>query len=97
MRLIDAIQTVIKMSRSITPLIQMGANPIQVYNEALQVVEDAPTVGAVEVVRCRDCKYRVLDWQIKSYYCCHPNGLCGEMDGTRYCDCGDRKDGDGNG
>lgn len=70
------------------------------FNKAVAVkavAENTPTVDAVEVVRCRDCKYRVLDWQIKSYYCCHPNGLCGEMDGTRYCDCGERKDGDGNG
>lgn len=54
-RLIDAMQTVIKMSGRITPLIQMGANPTQVYNEVLQVVAEAPTVDAVEVVRCRDC------------------------------------------
>lgn len=65
--------------------------------DVVRYLNTIPTVDAVEVVRCRDCKYRVLDWQIKSYYCCHPNGLCGEMDGTRYCDCGERKDGDGNG
>ena len=45
-RMIDAMQTVIKMSGRITPLIQMGANPIQVYNEMLQVVAEAPTVDA---------------------------------------------------
>ena len=56
-RLIDAMQTLIKMSGRITPLIQMGANPTQVYNEVLQVLEEAPTVDAVEVVRCRDCKW----------------------------------------
>lgn len=48
------------------------------------MTEKFPTVDAVEVVLCKDCKYRVFDWQIKSYYCSHPNGLCGEMDGTRY-------------
>lgn len=57
-RMIYAMQTVIKMSGRITPLIQMGANPIQVYNEMLQVVAEAPTVDAVEVVRCRDCKHK---------------------------------------
>ena len=56
-RLIDAMKTVTNLSGRITPLINMGANPTQVYNEALQVVAEAPTVDAVEVVRCRDCTY----------------------------------------
>lgn len=49
-------KTVIKLSGRIIPLIQMGANPTRVYNEVLQVIAEAPTVDAVEVVRCRDCK-----------------------------------------
>ena len=40
-RLIDAMQTVTKMSGRITPLIRMGANPTQVYNEVLQVLAEA--------------------------------------------------------
>lgn len=54
-RLIDAMKTTIKLSGRIMPLIQIGANPTQVYNEVLQVVAEAPTVDAVEVVRCREC------------------------------------------
>ena len=27
------------------------------WNSAVAIVEDAPTVDAVEVVRCKDCKY----------------------------------------
>ena len=55
-RLIDAMQTVTKISGRVTPLIQMCANPVQVYNAVLQVIAEAPTVDAAEVVRCKDCK-----------------------------------------
>ncbi|MGM9587411.1 MAG: hypothetical protein ACI3VA_08000 [Candidatus Limivicinus sp.] len=50
-RLVDARKTVIKLSGRIMPLIQVGANPTQVYDEVLQVIAEAPTVDAVEVVR----------------------------------------------
>ena len=29
---------------------------------ALQVLKDEPTVDAVEVVRCKDCKYQTVMW-----------------------------------
>ena len=46
-------------------------------NEACIAVENAPTVDAVEVVRCKDCKY-----YDGGYRCCatdiwtNPNGYC---------------------
>ena len=52
-RLIDAMQTVTKMSGRITPLLRMGVNPVRVYNEALQVIAESPTVDAVPVVHGR--------------------------------------------
>ena len=66
------------------------------YGYAKSFIDDAPTVDAVEVVRCRDC--------IKRYdtdecpMCFLNRGLyveCTEDDG--FCDLGERKDGDGNG
>ena len=45
-RLIDAMQAVTKMSARVTPIIQLGANPTDVYNEVLQVLAEAPTVDA---------------------------------------------------
>ena len=50
-------------------------------------IDNAPTVDAIEVVRCKDCKY----WTGKDYDgCCINNGLA-----TRYandfCNCGERK------
>ena len=97
-RLIDAMQTVTKMSGRITPLLQMGANPVQVYNEALQVIAESSTVDAVEVVHGRwrktytcsgewlwgyECDQCKADSPRASYYC--PN--CGAV----------MMDGDGNG
>ena len=96
-RLIDADKIVNGIALYMTENAYLNDTPLDALKMVANWITDAPTVDAVELVRCRDCKYRVLDWQIKSYYCSHPNGLCGEMDGTRYCDCGKRKDGDGNG
>ena len=50
-------------------------------------VECAPTVDAVEVVRCKDCKHRYSD-----SWCEYVDD-----DDNFYCARGERKDGDGNG
>ena len=100
-RLIDAMQTVIKMSGRITPLIQMGANPTQVYNEVLQVVAEAPTVDAVEVVRCRDCKWYMPGDLFTDIMFCHrlkkENGKPAKYNycADDFCSYGEQKDGDG--
>lgn len=61
---------------------------------ALPLVDDAPTVDAVEVVRCKDCKYHE-DEEIGMVYC--PNALGGWVGENWFCAYGERKDGDGNG
>ena len=77
--------------------------------KARKLIEDAPTVEAVEIVRCRECKHAV---EIEKDYI---SALF--IDGTKqcelgradtlfgysittndgFCDSGERKDGDGNG
>lgn len=58
----------------------------------IELVEVAPTVDAVEVVRCRDCIYYKSG---KDYfpYCNHPDGgieyFCEEDD---FCSYGERRD-----
>lgn len=67
------------------------------WNSAIEIIEEAPTVDVVEVVRCKDCKH----------YRNHPNGLCyahtepcgtgykGEticVEPDDYCSCGERKE-----
>ena len=66
------------------------------YGYAKSFIDDAPTVDAVEVVRCRDCIKR---YDTDECPMCFLNiGLyveCTEDDG--FCDLGERKDGDRNG
>jgi len=56
-------------------------------DEVAEAVENAPTIDAVPVVRCKDCKY----WDSVSWYCpdvarrSYPDG---------YCHWGERKDDD---
>ena len=65
MRLIDADALEERMCRQCT--IECGGSPCDPDECFVRVViMDAPTVDAVEVVRCRDCRY----------YRNHPNGLC---------------------
>ena len=60
------------------------------YVDAKQIA-DAPTVDAVEVVRCKDCAVP----HNKYTGCPKLNGLVTPPD--FYCPFGERKDGDGNG
>ena len=53
----------------------------------IAVLEDAPTIAAVEVVQCKDCKHRYSD-----SWCEYVDD-----DDNFYCARGERKDGDGNG
>ena len=55
--------------------------------KARNLMADAPTVDAVEVVRCRDCKRRYSD-----SWCEYVDD-----DDNFYCARGERKDGDSNG
>lgn len=66
--------------------------------EVVEFLEDCPTVDAVEVVRCRDCKHRY-----NGKDCTHPLLLSYSFGAIRnvkdndFCSYGERKGGDGNG
>ena len=55
-------------------------------NYATLILREAPTVDAVEVVRCKDCKY------FKTWLCQNEDSY-----DDWFCADGERKDGDGNG
>ena len=57
---------------------------------AAKLVLVQPTVDAVPVVRCKDCKWY-------GYYSCEMGGNNWMRDGNGFCDRGERKDGDQNG
>lgn len=60
------------------------------------VVNDAPTIDAVEVVRCRECKQgEIDDPDFPDQYYCHAG--CGWNNGGFYCAYGERKGGANNG
>ena len=65
-------------------------NAYHLTNYATLILREAPTVDAVEVVRCRECKHRDgIPGQ--------PNIVCSQMHDDDFCSYGERKDGDGNG
>lgn len=59
------------------------------------VIEDAPTIDAVEVVRCRDCKYgcELIDANGYHYRLCNYKNAHGMMvEDSGYCKWGERKE-----
>ena len=61
------------------------------YGYATSFIDAAPTVDAVEVVRCRECKHR-KDTSVKEHAHCSLTGYTVEYDD--FCSCGERKEGD---
>ena len=89
-RLIDA-------DRALEIVFDQGvAHPIAYHltNYATLILREAPTVDAVEVVRCQDCKHHD-DTSIPEYKHCFVNARTVQSDD--FCSFGERKDGDGHG
>lgn len=60
MRLIDA-DALIPIMKYATTDNEIGVFPIRIGFDAIKgVIDDAPTIDAVEVVRCGDCRHRDL-------------------------------------
>lgn len=86
MRLIDADAIIID-------LLDRGIEGVQTddYAEFRQIVEDAPTVDAVSVVRCSECKYNNACFT-QSFV--ESEGVLPFDRNTWYCADGERKGGD---
>lgn len=56
-----------------------------------KAIDDAPTIDAVEVVRCKDCKWyeRRYPWNGNSYECSY---LEAPMDDNDFCSWGERRE-----
>ena len=67
--------------------------------KARKLIEDAPTIDAVEVVRCRECKwYQIRRWNdTKPEYDCRKTHALLDVSPEDFCSYGERKGGDGNG
>lgn len=61
---------------------------------AMEAVNEAPTVDAVEVVRCKNCKHLYCCSAVdREFYCRHPKGLKGRpniVEENPFCPYGER-------
>ena len=64
-------------------------------DDAICLIDDATTVDAVPVVRCRECKWWQEDDDIG--HCDNPDGLDNYAKPDDFCSYGEQKEGDGNG
>lgn len=71
-------------------------NAYHLTNYATLILREAPTVDAVEVVRCRNCKHYEIH-KPKVLENCERNGYIIPMKPNDFCSYGEQKDDDGNG
>ena len=64
--------------------------------DVIMMIKTAPTVAAVPVVRCRECKYSFYD-EIFGNRWCNSHLGCRKVKDDGYCYLGERKEGADNG
>ena len=92
MRLIDADALIEEHCKGCHKDIQDGCKTDPVC-ATLMWFEDAPTIDAVPVVRCKDCKHWHPDDD--EGHCDNPDGLDNYARADDFCSYGERKDGEG--
>ena len=70
-------------------------NAYHLTNYAMAILQEAPTVDAVEVVRCRNCKYGDWDSKPDDAMVCMRTKDGFWRSGDDFCSFGKRKDGAG--
>lgn len=65
-------------------------------DEVSGVIDEAPTVDAVPVVRCKGCKWDRPDTLLDKHWCSRLLG-CMEVRADDFCSYGERKEGDTDG
>ena len=74
----------------------VGDSYAEGYMDALDKVEEtvksAPTIDAVPVIRCKNCKHRYITGSTTHYYVC--DFMDAEYNDNGYCHHGERKDDD---
>ena len=91
-RLIDADALKTKAIRCET--FKLYDAPVFLKAVGTKEIDKAPTVDAVPIVRCKDCKW--LYDEMDDYCCRSHRGLVRICENS-FCSYGERKDGDGNG
>lgn len=88
MRLIDADSLMSKLRRE-PRFEKTDFDKAMLYVEK-SIIDSMPTIDAVKVVRCKDCKH----WDKERLYCHHPAGLsfCGKTGAEKgFCCFGERR------
>lgn len=90
MRLIDADELVSKIDE-----LSEGAGFYKpIYEGFSKAVKNQPTIDAVPVVRCKDCKYhRIMETKESFLWWHNCKLLCADIDEDDFCSYGERKDG----
>ncbi len=90
MRLIDVDELGIGMCN---PDVFLGENRLYAegWNQAIKLLQNAPTIDAVVVVRCKDCKWYVEDREFPPF-CDNP--ICGMQhpNDETFCSYGERRE-----
>lgn len=88
MRLIDA-DVLIPMMKYATTDNEIGVFPIKIGFDAIKgVIDEAPTIDAVEGVWCKDCKHYSVEGETTQFGWC--NALEMPTDEQRFCSDGER-------
>ena len=66
-------------------------NAYHLTNYAMLILRESPTVDAVEVVRCKDCKWLYSEMDD---YCCRSHRGLARICENSFCSYGERKEGD---
>lgn len=77
---------------------QVNASSVPEIEEHIKRVNNAPAVDAVEVVRCKDCKFRKSAFNGEDYFCTVWDADESEtayVTETDFCSYGERRNGDG--
>lgn len=59
--------------------------------DVLEIVDEQPTVDAVPVIRCKDCRFGHV-YKTGEMYCVHPDGIM-RITPDVFCSYAERKDG----
>ena len=69
-----------------------GITATTVLKQTISDISHAPTIEAVPVVRCKNCKHRYITGSTTHYYVC--DFMDAEYNDNGYCHHGERKDDD---
>lgn len=100
-RLIDANALITRIQGTASEVARLSPYDVEWFSrmaqrqsEIVNIIVEAPTVDAVEVIRCRDCKYHRWEQELChgriKHFCSNPKGLTVVRKDT-FCSYGERR------